>query len=83
MPPKTNSIFRSSTPTPKPASPSSIRDDPANDCEPLFETIVKHIPPPKGDPDAVLQFLVANLDYSDYLGRLAIGRVFNGTLRLR
>jgi GTP-binding protein len=48
---------------------------------PLFETIVKHIPPPQGDPTATLQLLVANLDYSDYLGRLAIGRVFNGTLR--
>jgi GTP-binding protein len=36
-----------------------------------------HIPPPAGDPDAVLQLLVANLDYSDYLGRLAIGRVFS------
>ena len=42
-----------------------------------------HIPAPVGDPDGVLQLLVANLDYSDYLGRLAIGRVFNGTLRLR
>ena len=49
--------------------------------EPLFDAIVKHIPPPAGDPDAVLQALVANLDYSDYLGRLAIGRVFQGTLR--
>ncbi|MBV9301683.1 MAG: translational GTPase TypA [Acidobacteriaceae bacterium] len=48
---------------------------------PLFETIVKHIPAPKGDPEATLQLLVANLDYSDYLGRLAVGRVFNGTLR--
>ena len=49
---------------------------------PLFEAIVKHIPAPAGDPEGVLQLLVANLDYSDYLGRLAIGRVFNGTLRL-
>ena len=49
--------------------------------QPLFEAIVKHIPPPKGDPEATLQLLVANLDYSDYLGRLAIGRIFNGTLR--
>ena len=49
---------------------------------PLFEAIVNHIPAPKGDPEGVLQLLVANLDYSDYLGRLAIGRVFNGTLRL-
>jgi GTP-binding protein len=49
--------------------------------QPLFEAILKHIPPPKGDPDAILQFQVANLDYSDYLGRIAIGRVFQGTLR--
>jgi GTP-binding protein len=49
--------------------------------QPLFETILQHIPPPQGDPSATLQLLVANLDYSDYLGRLAIGRVFNGTLR--
>ncbi|MCL4796130.1 MAG: translational GTPase TypA [Bryobacteraceae bacterium] len=50
--------------------------------EPLFESILKHIPPPKGDPSAPLQFQVGNLDYSDYLGRLAIGRVFQGTLKL-
>jgi GTP-binding protein len=56
-------------------------EDPSEDLQPLFEAIVKHIPPPAGDPDAVLQALVANLDYSDYLGRLAIGRVFQGTLR--
>ena len=59
--------------------------DPADDSDtlqPLFETILKHVPPPKGNPDEVLQLLVANLDYSDYLGRLAIGRVFNGTLKL-
>ena len=56
-------------------------DDPSEDLRPLFDAILEHIPPPKGDPDAVLQMLVANLDYSDYLGRLAIGRVFNGTLR--
>lgn len=49
--------------------------------EPLFEAILKYIPPPQGDPDAPLQFQVGNLDYSDYLGRLAIGRVFQGTLR--
>jgi GTP-binding protein len=56
-------------------------DDPSETLEPLFEAILKHIPPPKGDPDAILQALVANLDYSEYLGRLAIGRVFQGTLR--
>ena len=55
--------------------------DESKNLQPLFETIVRHIPPPKGNPNDVLQLLVANLDYSDYLGRLAIGRVFNGTLR--
>ncbi len=48
---------------------------------PLFERILTHIPPPSGDPSARLQFLVTNLDYSDYVGRLAVGRVFSGTLR--
>src|SRR5882762_5290474 len=58
--------------------------DPADDSanlEPLFETIIHKIPAPSGDSAGILQLLVANLDYSDYLGRLAIGRVFNGTLR--
>ncbi|MGE5113851.1 MAG: translational GTPase TypA [Acidobacteriaceae bacterium] len=53
---------------------------PGEDLQPLFEAILKTIPEPKGSPDASLQILVANLDYSDYLGRLAIARVFNGTL---
>jgi GTP-binding protein len=56
-------------------------DDPSDNLRPLFDAILKYIPAPTGDPDGVLQMLVANLDYSDYLGRLAIGRVFNGTLR--
>jgi len=50
------------------------------DLQPLFETIVQRIPEPKGDPAGPLQILVANLDYSDYLGRLAIARVFNGSM---
>ncbi len=52
------------------------------DLRPLFEAILQHIPGPAGDPDGILQMQVANLDYSEYLGRLAIGRVVNGTLRL-
>src|SRR5712691_1759608 len=56
-------------------------EEPSENLQPLFEAIVRNIPPPTGDPEAVLQMLVANLDYSDYLGRLAIGRVFSGTLR--
>ncbi len=49
--------------------------------QPLFEAILSTIPAPGGEPDGALQVLVANLDYNDYLGRLAIARVFNGTLR--
>ena len=56
-------------------------DDPSTTLRPLFDAIVEHIPPPVGDADGVLQMLIANLDYSDYLGRLGIGRVFNGTLK--
>ena len=55
--------------------------DGSSDLRPLFEAIVKHIPAPAGDPDGVLQLQVMNLDYSDFLGRIAIARVFNGTLR--
>jgi GTP-binding protein len=56
-------------------------DDSSADLRPLFDAILQHIPSPDGEPEGVLQMIVANLDYSDYLGRLAIGRVFNGTLR--
>jgi GTP-binding protein len=56
-------------------------DVPGENLQPLFEAITKTIPEPAGDPNAGLQILVANLDYSDYLGRLAIARVFNGTLK--
>jgi GTP-binding protein len=49
--------------------------------KPLFDAIINTIPAPQGDLSGPLQILVANLDYSDYLGRLAIARVFNGTMR--
>jgi GTP-binding protein len=55
---------------------------PGEDLGPLFEAILAHVPPPKGDPAAPLQMLVANLDASDYLGRIAIGRIFNGSVKL-
>jgi GTP-binding protein len=51
------------------------------DLRPLFEAIIDTIPAPRGDAAGKLQILVANLDYSDYLGRLAIARVFSGTLK--
>jgi len=50
--------------------------------QPLFEAILSTAPPAPGDKDGTLQILVTNLDYSDYLGRLAISRVFNGTLKM-
>jgi GTP-binding protein len=52
------------------------------DLRPLFDAIVDYVPPPKGDADSGLQMLVANLDSSDYLGRIAIGRIFNGRVRI-
>jgi GTP-binding protein len=55
--------------------------DSSTNLVPLFETIIAKIPPPAGDPAATLQIQVTNLDYSDYLGRLAIARVFQGTLK--
>jgi GTP-binding protein len=55
-------------------------DQSSENLVPLFEAILERIPAPAGDPADVLQLLVANLDYSDYHGRLAIGRIFSGTL---
>ena len=51
-----------------------------SDLQFLLDEIVESVPPPQGDPSASLQLLVTNLDYSDYLGRLAVGRIVNGTL---
>jgi GTP-binding protein len=56
-------------------------EDSSETLQPLFEAMVESIPPAPGDPAATLQLLVANLDYSEYHGRLAIGRIFSGTLR--
>lgn len=53
-----------------------------HDLGPLFETILTAIPAPAWDPQAPLQFLVTNLDYNDYVGRLAVGKLVSGTLRL-
>ena len=55
---------------------------PGEDLRPLFDAVVEHVPPPRGNPDAPLQLLVANLDSSDYVGRIAIGRIFNGRVKI-
>lgn len=52
------------------------------DMKPLFETIIKHIPAPTGDPDAETQVLISTIDYNDYVGRIGIGKVENGSLRV-
>jgi GTP-binding protein len=57
-------------------------EEPGQDLRPLFDAVVNHVPPPKGNPEGPLQILVANLDSSDYLGRIAVGRVFQGRVRI-
>jgi GTP-binding protein len=64
----------------KEGTASRLAGVPGENLQPLFEDILSNIPEPKGDSKGPLQILVANLDYSDYLGRLAIARVFNGTM---
>ena len=53
-----------------------------NDMKPLFEAFLHHVPPPVGDPERPLQLQVTTLDYSDYLGRIVIGKVHNGTINV-
>ncbi|MEW6129631.1 MAG: translational GTPase TypA [Acidobacteriota bacterium] len=55
-------------------------EDESEDLKPLFDEIVRTIPPPVAPIDGVLQVLVTNLDYDDYVGRLAIGKIFSGTV---
>ena len=62
---------------------SADPDRPGTDMQSLFDAILESVPPPQGDPGAPFQMLVAALDYDNYLGQVAIGRITNGTLRLR
>ena len=55
--------------------------EPSDNLEPLFDTIVNYIPAPSGDPEAPLQLLVSAIDYNDYVGRIAVGRIERGTIR--
>lgn len=56
-------------------------EDEAKDLQPIFDTILERIPCPEGDPDAPLQAMVSSLDYDEYVGRVAIARIRQGTLR--
>ena len=58
-------------------------DIPGTDLTPLFDMILEYIPAPEGDPDAPLQMLVSAVDYSDYVGKIAIGRIERGTIRAK
>jgi GTP-binding protein len=56
--------------------------DVRNGMTPLFETVLKHIPPPAADPSAPFRMLISNLDWSDYVGRIAIGKIRGGTVKI-
>ena len=64
---------------------SSLSDDPADQeatMDPIFNTIIEHIPAPIDNSDEPLQFQVSLLDYNDFVGRIGIGRVFRGTIKV-
>ncbi len=58
-----------------------VNDNPEG-MDPLFDTIVKHCPRPKGDPDQPLQMQVTLMDYNDFVGQIGVGRIFNGTIKI-
>ncbi len=57
-------------------------DDQETDMAPLFTTIIEHIPAPEGDPDASTQLLISTIDYNEYVGRIGVGKVDNGRIRV-
>ncbi len=57
-------------------------EDPEEDMRPLFETIVDYIPAPEGDPQADTQILISTIDYNEYVGRIGIGKIDNGTVHV-
>ncbi len=56
--------------------------DESNNMQPLFETIINHIPAPEGDPDKGTQVLISTIDYNEYVGRIGVGKVSNGSIRV-
>ena len=61
---------------------SLTAEDPGTSMEPLFETILDYIPAPEGDPDAGTQVLISTIDYNDYVGRIGVGKVDNGVIKV-
>ena len=58
-------------------------DDPRENMVPLFETIIEHIPAPEGDPEAPTQVLISTIDYNEYVGRIGVGKVDNGFVKVK
>src|SRR5687767_8460100 len=56
-------------------------EKPGTDIQPLFDAILKHIPAPHGDPDKSLQIRITNILYNDYVGRIGVGRIYNGRIK--
>ncbi len=65
----------------KEGTASYSADEPGTDMVPLFDTILDYIPAPEGDPDAGTQILISTIDYNEYVGRIGIGKVDNGTVK--
>lgn len=57
-------------------------DEPGTDMTPLFDTILNYIPAPEGDPEAATQILISTIDYNEYVGRIGVGKVDNGTIQV-
>lgn len=56
-------------------------EEPGKDIRPVFEALLKHVPAPHGDPDASLQIRITSIQYNDYVGRIGVGRIYNGVVR--
>ena len=82
-PTRTRSTSRSSTRTPRPARPRPPSTTPGEDLHPLFDVLIEVTPAPTYTPDHPLQLLVTNLSANDYVGRMAVGRIWNGRIRRR
>ena len=61
---------------------STEMDVPGTDTKPLFEAIINHIPAPEGDPEAPTQVLISTIDYNEYVGRIGVGKIDNGSLKV-
>lgn len=66
----------------KEGTASASSDEPGTDMKPLFDAIIDYIPAPQGDPDADTQVLISTIDYNDYVGRIGVGKVDNGSVRV-